>query len=117
MNRRPLPFAAKRLTLHPAATLEILEKIGEAAQLEQVLSRWRQIHGFVFKRPGEVMRDKDAVQAGGHGRVHIGARGVADHPCGTRGTGMPGDERAIHRGVLFRRDLDGLEQISQTGTM
>jgi len=45
-----------------------------------VLADGRLVYDFVLKDPGEVVGDKDGVEAGAEGGVDVGAGAVADHP-------------------------------------
>src|SRR5579875_331525 len=61
--------------------LEVAGELGEGSQLEELAIGWRMVDVLALERPGEVVWDKDGVQAGGEGGVDVGLRAVADHPC------------------------------------
>ena len=70
---------------------------------------------FPLKRPGEVMGDKDSVEAGGEGRVDIGFGAVADHPRRAGLAAVMSREAAVGGVVLFREHLDSVEVRGKTG--
>jgi len=65
------------------------------------------VHGLVFEDPGEVVRDKDGVEAGAERGVDIGFGAIADHPCGQGFAGVVVGEAEVGVVVLFGQDLDG----------
>lgn len=64
------------------AGLEVASEVGEVGQFKELASSGRVIDVFALERPGEVVRNKDGVEASGEGRIDVGFGTVADHPCG-----------------------------------
>ena len=51
--------------------LKMLLQVGEFFYLQQAYAVRRWVDGFMLQDPGIVMRDKDGIDAGGHGGVDV----------------------------------------------
>ena len=87
-------------------------EFGEAADYEELLPSWGREDFFVFKDPGITVRHEYGVQAGGHCRINVGFRAVADHPGGLAVEIIFCDDACICSGIFLSDDFDVTEIFS-----
>ena len=102
--------------LDAAERLEVIDKLGEVAQLDQVQTGRRRVEIFVLENPGEMVRNKDGIDTRLERWVDIGARTIADHPGLRADKLMARDELCVGGGYLLAQDFDGTEMIAKPGT-
>jgi hypothetical protein len=95
--------------------LEILCKVGESGQFDEMLAGRGLVDDLVLEDPGEVVGDEDGVEAGAEGGVDVGPRTVADHPGVSDFAGVVGRECDVGVVVLFGQHLDGGEVGGEAG--
>jgi hypothetical protein len=98
-----------------AEGLEELYQVGESCQFQKSLAGRGMVDGFVLEDPGEVVRDKDGVQAGGEGGVDVGLRAVSDHPRRTGFAAVMFREAAVGSMVFLRENFDSAEVRGEAG--
>lgn len=92
-------------------------QIGEAGEFEEGLASGRLVDDIVLEDPGEVVGDKDGVEAGGEGWVDVGAGTVADHPRVTSFAAVMSCQGKIRFVVFFGENLYCAEVGGKAGTL
>lgn len=97
--------------------LEVAGEVGEGGEFEQDLASGGLVDDLMLQHPGEVVGDKDGVQASCEGGVDVGAGAVADHPGAGSFAGVVRGEREVGLGMFFGQDLDGGEVGFEAGAV
>jgi hypothetical protein len=82
-----------------------------------VLAFWRMIDHLVLEHPGEVVWDKNGVEAGGECRIDIGLGTVADHPGGSCVAAVVLAQTAVSGLVFLGKHFDFLEVLADAGAL
>ena len=93
----------------------MFRKVGKCGKFQQNLTGWSGVDDLMLKHPGEVVRDKDGVEADREGRVDIRARAVADYPGVSRVAVVMGDQDVIGGWILLGEDFYASEVLLQAG--
>jgi len=106
---------ARAFQPYEGRTLEVVEQIAEGGEFEERLAGWGLVDYLMLEDPGEVVGDKDGLEASGEGGIDVGAGAVADHPGAMGLAAVVGGEREVGIGVLFGQDFYGGEVGGEAG--
>ena len=86
---------------------------GKLVEYEELAVWSRCTDFFVLQDPGAVMGDEHGVEVCCQGRVDVGPRTVADHPCRLGQQIVAHSNGAVRIRIFFWNDLDSLEESCQ----
>lgn len=96
---------------------KVFAEFGEAAYYQELLALRGMVYFFVLEDPGVAVGDEDRVEAGGHGRIDVGLRAVADHPGGIAAAFVLLGKVPVDLGTLLCHDLHRREILLHSRTL